>query len=391
MTALLMIVIYIAYVGLGIPDSLFGAVWPAIYREFDVPVSYASFVTTLISCGTIVSSLLSARLINRLGTGKVAAFSTSLTAFALLGFSLSGNMLWLCAFAVPLGLGAGSIDTALNNYVALNCKATHMSFLHCAYGVGVSISPYLMSFALRGDNGWQSGYRTMFFFQLAIAAITVFSLPLWKKVKEQKAGEEIQERVVKIRDILKIPTARASIMVFMGSCAIEAVCLGWGSTFLVNSKGLTPDMAAEMITFYFVGMTVGRFFSGVIGNKLSSTKIIIIGESVTLAAIVLVMLPLPTAFAGIGLFMIGLGNGPLFPNMTHLTPVYFGKEVSQSFIGLQMAMSYVSILTSPVIFGLAVQTWSTDLFPYFQLAAFAITAISTFAMIKSVKKCSSDI
>lgn len=391
MTALLMIVIYIAYVGLGIPDSLFGAVWPAIYREFDVPVSYASFVTTLISCGTIVSSLLSARLINRFGTGRVAAFSTSLTAFALLGFSLSGNMLWLCVFAVPLGLGAGSIDTALNNYVALNCKATHMSFLHCAYGVGVSISPYLMSFALRGDNGWQSGYRTMFFFQLAIAAITVFSLPLWKKVKEQKAGEEIQERVVKIRDILKIPTARASIMVFMGSCAIEAVCLGWGSTFLVNSKGLTPDMAAEMITFYFVGMTVGRFLSGVIGNKLSSTKIIIIGESVTLAAIVLVMLPLPTAFAGIGLFMIGLGNGPLFPNMTHLTPVYFGKEVSQSFIGLQMAMSYVSILTSPVIFGLAVQTWSTDLFPYFQLAAFAITAISTFAMIKSVKKCSSDI
>lgn len=386
-----MIVIYIAYVGLGIPDSLFGAVWPAIYREFDVPVSYASFVTTLISCGTIVSSLLSARLINRFGTGKVAAFSTSLTAFALLGFSLSGNMLWLCVFAVPLGLGAGSIDTALNNYVALNCKATHMSFLHCAYGVGVSISPYLMSFALRGDNGWQSGYRTMFFFQLAIAAITVFSLPLWKKVKEQKAGEEIQERVVKIRDILKIPTARASIMVFMGSCAIEAVCLGWGSTFLVNSKGLTPDMAAEMITFYFVGMTVGRFLSGVIGNKLSSTRIIIIGESVTLAAIVLVMLPLPTAFAGIGLFMIGLGNGPLFPNMTHLTPVYFGKEVSQSFIGLQMAMSYVSILTSPVIFGLAVQTWSTDLFPYFQLAAFAITAISTFAMIKSVKKCSSDI
>ena len=391
MTALLMIVIYIAYVGLGIPDSLFGAVWPAIYREFDVPVSYASFVTTLISCGTIVSSLLSARLINRFGTGKVAAFSTSLTAFALLGFSLSSNMLWLCVFAVPLGLGAGSIDTALNNYVALNCKVTHMSFLHCAYGVGVSISPYLMSFALRGDNGWQSGYRTMFFFQLAIAAITVFSLPLWKKVKEQKAGEEIQERVVKIRDILKIPTARASIMVFMGSCAIEAVCRGWGSTFLVNSKGLTPDMAAEMITFYFVGMTVGRFLSGVIGNKLSSTKIIIIGESVTLAAIVLVMLPLPTSFAGIGLFMIGLGNGPLFPNMTHLTPVYFGKEVSQSFIGLQMAMSYVSILTSPVIFGLAVQTWSTDLFPYFQLAAFAITAISTFAMIKSVKKCSSDI
>lgn len=391
MTALLMIVIYIAYVGLGIPDSLFGAVWPAIYREFDVPVSYASFVTTLISCGTIVSSLLSARLINRFGTGRVAAFSTSLTALALLGFSLSANMLWLCVFAVPLGLGAGSIDTALNNYVALNCKATHMSFLHCAYGVGVSISPYLMSFALRGDNGWQSGYRTMFFFQLAIAAITVFSLPLWKKVKEQKAGEEIQERVVKIRDILKIPTARASIMVFMGSCAIEAVCLGWGSTFLVNSKGLTPDMAAEMITFYFVGMTVGRFLSGVIGNRLSSTKIIIIGESVTLAAIVLVMLPLPTAFAGIGLFMIGLGNGPLFPNMTHLTPVYFGKEVSQSFIGLQMAMSYVSILTSPVIFGLAVQTWSTDLFPYFQLAAFAITAISTFAMIKSVKKCSSDI
>ncbi len=386
MTAILMIVIYIAYVGLGIPDSLFGAVWPAIYREFDVPVSYANFVTTLISCGTIVSSLMSAKLISRFGTGKVTAFSTALTALALLGFSLSGNMVWLCLFALPLGLGAGSVDTALNNYVALNCKVTHMSFLHCAYGVGVSVSPYLMSFALRGDDGWHSGYRTMFFFQLAIAAVTFLSLPLWKKVKEEKAAEETQERVVKNRDILKMPTARASIMVFMASCAIEAVCLGWGSTFLVNSKGMTPDMAAQTITFYFVGMTLGRFLSGVVGNKLSSVKIILIGEAVTLAAVILVMLPLPTVAAGIGLFMIGLGNGPLFPNMTHLTPIHFGKDVSQSFIGLQMAMSYVSILASPVIFGFAVQRWGTDLFAYFQLAALIITAISTLAMIKSAKQ-----
>ncbi len=383
MATLLVIVIFVAYVGLGIPDSLFGTAWPAIYTEFDVPMSYSNFVTGLLYTGTIISSLLSSRLVNEFGTALVTAFSTALTAVAILGFSFSSNMFMLCLCAVPLGLGAGAIDNVLNNYVALNYKATHVNFLHCSYGVGVALSPFLMSIALGNSNNWQGGYKTMFFFQLALTMICFLSLPVWKKVKEQKAEEE-ETRVVPIRELLSIPIARASLVIYFGSCAIESVCLAWGSTFLVNSKGLTPDKAAEMITFYFIGMTLGRFLSGVLVNKLSPKKIIVIGELITLLAITLTFAGNPK-IAGIGLFLIGLGNGPLFPNMTHLTPIHMGRDVSQSFIGLQGAISYGSILLSPITFGLLAQNLTTDIFSIFLIFACVITVISTFIMMKHSK------
>lgn len=386
MTTVLLIVIYIAYIGLGIPDSLFGAAWPAIYREFQLPISYASFVTSLTSGGTIISSLVSARIICRFGTDRVTAVSTAMTALSLLGFSFSGNLLWLCIFAVPLGLGAGAVDTALNNYVALHYNASQMSFLHCFYGVRVSISPYLMAAALKGNNNWNKGYRTMFYFQALIAVIMILSLPLWKKVKQQEqetAAEPVEERVVKIPDMLKNPVLRQSMIIFVGSCAIESVCLGWGSTFLVNSKGASPDQAARLITLYFLGVTLGRFFSGIVSGKLSSLKIILLGEGITLAAILLVFISPTPLLAGIGLLMIGLGNGPVFPNMTYLAPILFGKDVSQSYIGLQMSASYVSILSSPVLFGLIAQKWTTDYFTPFLAAAFVITAAAVLLMKKN--------
>lgn len=383
MATLLVIIIFVTYVGLGIPDSLFGTAWPAIYTELDLPMSYSNFVTGLMYTGTIISSLLSSRLVNKFGTALVTAFSTALTAVAILGFSFSNNMLMLCLCAIPLGLGAGAIDNVLNNYVALNYKATHVNFLHCSYGVGVTLSPFLMSIALGNSNNWQGGYKTMFFFQLALTIICFASLPVWKKVKEQKSEEE-ETRVVPVCELLSIPIARASLVIYFGSCAIESVCLAWGSTFLVNSKGLTPEKAAQMITFYFIGMTLGRFLSGVLVNKISPKSIIVIGESITLVAIILTFAG-NSKIAGTGLFLIGLGNGPIFPNMTHLTPIHMGRDVSQSFIGLQGAVSYGSILLSPITFGLLAQNLTTDIFSIFLIIAWIITVVSTFIMLKYSK------
>ena len=333
--------------------------------------------------GTIVSSLLSARLTKKLGTPLVVAVSTALTAVAILGFSISKNMIMLCLFSIPLGLGAGAIDNVLNSYVALNYKATHVNFLHCSYGVGVTLSPFLMSLALENSNNWQGGYRTMFFFQLALTIMCFASIPIWKKVKEQKAQKD-ETRVVSISELLRIPIARCSLVIYFGSCAIESVCLAWGSTFLVNSKGLTPDKAAVMITFYFIGMTMGRFISGIIANKVSPKKIIVIGECVVLLAVILTFSKNPL-LATVGLFLIGLGNGPVFPNMTHLTPIHMGRDISQSFIGLQGAISYGSILVSPITFGLLAEKMSTDVFSIFQIAALIITIIATVLMLKHSK------
>lgn len=384
MATLLVIIIFATYVGLGIPDSLFGSAWPAIYTEFDLPISYSNFVTGIMYVGTVVSSLLSARLTKRLGTPLVVAFSTALTAVAVLGYSYSQNIIVMCLFSIPLGLGAGGIDNVLNTYVALNYKATHVNSLHCSYGVGVTLSPFLMSLALKNSNNWQGGYRTMFFFQLALTIMCFLSIPIWKKVKEQKAIED-ETRVVSIPELLKIPIARASLVIYFGSCAIESVCLAWGSTFLVNSKRLTPDKAAQMITFYFIGMTLGRFLSGVLVNKISPKKIIVIGESITLIAILLTFVGNPS-ISGVGLFLIGLGNGPIFPNMTHLTPIHMGRDISQSFIGLQGAVAYASILLSPITFGLLAEKLSTDIFSIFQIIAFVITAVSTCVMLKHSKQ-----
>lgn len=387
MATVLLVIIYIAFIGLGIPDLLFGAAWPAIYPQFDVPMSYASFVTILISGGTVISSLISARLINRFGTGKVTAVCTTLTALALLGFSISGSMVWLCLFAIPLGLGAGSIDSALNNYVALHYKATHMSFLHCFYGVGITLSPYLMSLALGAENDWQRGYRIVALIQTAIALITIFSLPLWKKIRDAAPQEESGPvRTLKFREMAAMPTVRTVWLVFIGSCAIEYTCNTWGSTYLVDIKGMAVDEAAEVITLYYIGMTLGRFLSGVLANRLSSWKLIHIGQTVVLIAVILLLLPLPAPAAVAALFLIGLGNGPIFPNLVHLTPRNFGAEISQSVMGTQMAAASTGIMLMPPIFGLLVQGLGVGLFPYYLTAMFLLMIVCTVLLVRGLKK-----
>ncbi len=376
MATVLMVIIFVSYIGLGIPDSLFGAAWPAIYGEMSLPVSYANFITVIHATGTIVSSLSSATLIKKFGTSRVTFVSTLMTAIALLGFSLSDNLFWLCLSAIPLGLGAGSIDTALNNYVAINYNATQMSFLHTSYGVGVTVSPYLMSMAI-GDGNWRNGYRAMFLIQISITLLVLVTLPVWKKVKEQKAEPEVQQKTISIPKALKIKRVKPTLMMFVFSVAIEAICLVYGSTYLVEARGVTEEQGAQSITFYFLGMTLGRLLSGFLSKKLSPKQIIITGECVTFIAIMLLLLPFNMTVATIGLFMIGLGNGPLFPNLTHLMPVHFGKDLSQSLIGLQMAVSSVSVLLSPIVFGQIAEHMGAHLFPTVLIIMLIITAVST--------------
>ncbi|MDO4285866.1 MAG: MFS transporter [Eubacteriales bacterium] len=379
MALLLLLIIYVAFIGLGIPDSLFGTAWPAIYTEFDLPVGMASCVTLLISGGTIVSCLLSARLIARFGTARITAVSTFLTAASLFGFSCSRNMLWLIGCAIPLGLGAGAIDTALNNYVALHYKAIHMNFLHCFYGVGVSVSPYLMSLALSDGSNWRGGYRTVFWIQFGISLLMFLSLPLWKKVGHSGGAQEEEEPIqaVGLLPLLRQPGIRAACLIFIGSCAIEYTCGVWGSTFLVNAKGFSASTAAMIITCYYVGYALGRFFSGLLSVRLGSWQIIRIGQCITIAAILILLLPLPSYIACLGLFLTGLGNGPVFPNILHLTPQNFGRDISQSAMGVQMSASYIGIMLAPALFGLLAQNISAGLFPWYLLVMFAVMIIGT--------------
>ena len=386
MTIVLLVVIYVAFVGLGIPDSLFGAAWPAMYADLGLPVSLGSVVTMIISCGTIVSSLSSAAVINRFGTGRVTAASTVLTAAALLGFSLAPSLLWLCLLAVPLGLGAGAIDTALNNYVALHYRATHMNFLHCAYGVGVTISPFIMSVALSAGT-WREGYLGATICQAAIALLTIAILPLWGKVAradEERGEKDAEPRTESPLALVRRRDVRLACLVFLASVAIEGICNTWGTSYLVNARGMGAGEAAGTVTVYYVGVTLGRFLSGVLANRLSSKQLVGLGQLVTFAAVLVLLAPLPVGAASVGLFLVGFGNSPLYPNMLHLTPRLFGRELSQSVIGVQMAASYVGSLALAPLFGVVGQSLGFWLFPV-ALLALSLVVLGAFVALMTLK------
>ncbi len=386
MSVVLLVVIYVAFVGLGIPDSLFGAAWPAMYPDLDVPVSWGSAVTMVTCCGTIVSSLSSAALINRFGTGRVTAVSTALTAAALLGFAVAPSFLWLCLLAVPLGLGAGAIDTALNNYVALHYHATHMNFLHCAYGVGITVSPFLMSLAL-SDGTWRDGYLEAAVVQAAIVAATVAILPLWSRVGHESAGEKDDDpapRAASPLALVRRRDIRLACLVFMASVAIEGICNTWCASYLVSARGMAAGAAAGMVTVYYVGVTAGRFLSGVLANRLSSKQLVGLGQVITFVAVLVLLAPLPLSAAPVGLFLVGFGNSPLYPNMLHLTPRLFGRDLSQAVIGVQMAASYVGSLTLPPLFGLVAEQVGFWLFPV-ALLALSVVVLAAFLGLMALK------
>lgn len=387
MATFLLAVIYLAFIGLGLPDSLFGTAWPAIYADFNLPISFGSFVTVIISCGTVISSLISSGLIKKFGTNVVSAASTLLTAAALLGFSVSPNIWCMCILAIPLGIGAGAIDVALNNYVALHYSATHMSFLHCFYGVGVTVSPYILSRVISGNAGWRGGYKITFFIQLAIALVLFFSLPVWKKVNgEEKAEEGGDKKTLSFYEVLKIPGVGLMCSLFIISCAIECTCGGWGSTFLVEYKNMLPENAAKIIMIYYLGITLGRFVSGLVASFLNSWKIVNIGTVVMGVGILILLLPVSAEVCGVGLFLIGFGNGPLFPNFNFLAPISFGSENSQSVIGVQMASAYVGIMLAPMLCGILGQSFGMVIFPFYLLVFFAIAVPCLAAAQKLLRK-----
>lgn len=381
----LLIIIFITFIGVGLPDSVLGTAWPAIYREFDLPVSLAGYISATVSACTIISSLISSKVINKFGTGVVSAVSTLMTAAALLGFAFMKNVGFFFLLAVPLGLGAGSIDTALNNFVALHYSASKMNFLHCFYGLGVAASPYVMSLALGADDNWRRGYIIIGFIQFCIALIAVLSLPLWKKAENKDKDENpTPPKTLTLSQLFKMPAVRLSCLAFFGSCALELCAGSWSSTYFVNIKGLSSDKAAQITMLFYVGLASGRFLSGMAAQKIGRWRIIRIAALVLLSAIILFILPLPLPAAAAALFLIGLGIGPVFPNLTHLTPQNFGADISQSVIGVQQASSYTGIMLMPWLFGILAQAISPALFPYYLLVLFILFDITLRMLRKAV-------
>lgn len=380
---LLLIVIYIAFIGLGVPDSLIGSAWPAIYRDWSIPEYAVSLITFTISGCTVLSSIFSTGVINRFGTHKVAAVSTAVTAISLAGFSFAPNLMvmWLCA--IPLGIGAGAIDAGLNNFVALNYSAKHMNYLHCFYGIGVSVSPYLMSVALSG-TGWRGGYRYAFILQSLIAAIIIISFPLWRK-KTSADNKEETAKTLSLKQLVSIAKLRIAWIISFSTNGIEYVCGVWGSYYLVEAKGLTPANGALALTLYYAGMALGRFSSGLISNRISTWKRIYIGCGILLIAIIMLIVPGPAALSVAGLFAAGFGNGSIYPNFIHLTPENFGRDISQSVMGSLIAMAYIGVMLTPPLFGLVDLLFKAESFPAFTAILYVIMIVSIFSFKRRIK------
>ena len=385
MATVLLIVIYIAFIGLGVPDSLIGSAWPAIHTQLNIPVEAVSVITFLISGCTVLSSMFSAKILNRLGTAKVTAFSTAMTAAALLGFSFTSSFLFMIPLAIVLGLGAGAIDSGLNNYVALHCKASHMNFLHCFYGVGVSLSPYLMSQALN-NIGWRGGYRYAFYVQLGITILLILSVPLWKKTSVAQEQEEEKNVNLTLLQMAKMSEVRLVWIIMLATNAIEYACGVWGSTYLVEEKGFEPQYGAIALTIYYIGMSIGRFVSGLLADKISTWKRIGIGTVILAPAVVIMLLPLHGAVSVAGLFLIGLGNGSIYPNMIHLTPHNFGKEASQSIMGSQIAFAYIGVMLAPPAVSLVSGLFGIKVYPVILAVLYISMVIVLKCFVRRLKK-----
>ena len=372
MYSLLLALIYLAFISLGLPDSLLGSGWPAIHTDLNVPVSCMGFVSMVISGGTIVSSLLSDKLTRKLGTRIVTVISVFLTAIALFGFSVSNQFWMLIVFAVPYGLGAGAIDAALNNYVALHYTSRHMSWLHCFWGVGTIVSPFVMSYAL-SNSTWNSGYRIVAFIQLGIGLLLLVTLPVWKANREKA---EAHANHIGITGALKIKGVPFLLIGFFAYCAAEATAMSWASTYFVEVKGLTAEQAARFASLFYIGITAGRFLGGFIMNKLGDRKMIILGTCILSAGILSLLIPTNNPVVSLaGFLVIGFGCAPIYPCIIHSTPDNFGAENSGAIIGIQMASAYVGSTFVPPLFGLLGNSFSFAILPVY-LSVFVIVMIS---------------
>ncbi len=383
MYLLLLAVIYLAFISLGLPDSLLGAAWPTVRVDFDVPVSYMGIVSMIISGGTILSGLMSERLTKKFGTKWVTIVSVFLTAIALIGFSFVNSFRQMCLWGIPYGLGAGAIDAALNNYIALHYKSKHMSWLHCFWGVGTIVSPYIMSYALV-HSGWQEGYRTVSYIQFGIAVVLVLTIPLWK-VNKAADEEKTSTEVLGLKGALKIKGVPYLLTGFFAYCAAEATTMLWASSYLEGTRGASKEEAAAFGSLFFIGITAGRFLSGFITDRVGDNRMIRFGTGIALLGVICIMLPFKMT-ALCGFVIIGLGCAPVYPCIIHSTPANFGAENSQGIIGIQMASAYVGSTFMPPVFGLIANHISLKLMPLYIAFFFVLLLVMIGKTEKLCKK-----
>ena len=364
-TALLMM-IYLSFISLGLPDSMLGSAWPAMNVSLNAPLWGAGLVQMLISFCTIISSLNSAKLIRRFGTGKLTAISVATTALALLGFSLAKNYAFLLLMAVPLGLGAGAVDAGLNNYVALHCEAKHMSWLHCFWGIGTIIGPMILSAVLRIGGSWATGYRAVGLIQCAVSALLFATLGMWKHGNIQQ--EEHGAKALSVWEVLSLPGAKAGMVTFLCYCAVESTLGLWGATYISQVRGVDEATAASFGAMFYIGITVGRAISGFMAMKLLPKQMVRVGQALLALGCIFMMIPAGSTLSGIGLVVCGLGCAPIYPNIIQDTPVNYGTENSQAAIGVQMAFAYVGSTFLPSIFGALAGVGGYGLLPYFAIS-----------------------
>lgn len=384
MTSLLLIIIYLAFISLGLPDSLLGSAWPSMYQELGASVSWAGIITMIIAAGTIVSSLASDHLTRKLGAGKVTAISVGMTAVALFGFSISNSFWLLCLWAVPYGLGAGSVDAALNNFVALHYPARHMSWLHCMWGLGASIGPVVMGWAVAGGLKWNGGYQTISIMQVVLTAVLIFSLPLWRKMQKShavKTGDdsEVSEknpgRHYTLPQLVRLRGVKEVLICFFCYCALESTAGIWAASYCTLYHGISPERAARWASLFYMGITAGRFVCGFITMKVNDRNMIRLGQVVTAVGIVCILLPIGGNVLFAGLILVGCGCAPIYPSIIHETPINFGADLSQSVIGVQMAAAYVGTCLVPPLFGLIAQYINIGLYPVFMAVILILMVI----------------
>ncbi len=378
MVHILLVVIYLSFISLGLPDSLLGSAWPIIYPELGVSVSNAGIIAVIMSGCTMVSSLVSSKLLRRMGTGTLTAVSALVSVLGLFGFSTGRSFPALCLWAIPYGLGSGCVDAALNNYVALHYPSRHMNWLHCMWGVGTSIGPYIFGFVLAGGGKWFSGYRFIGALQAAFCVVTFLSLPLWKKA----VPEEKQKPPMPIKSAVKLRGAKALILMLFTYCAIEQTAGLWASSYLVLVRGLTPERAAFFGSLFYTGITLGRALSGFMTIKFSNARMIVLGSAVIATGVLCMLLPFGSVVSLVGFVLIGFGCAPIYPCILHSTPSLFGEEASRSLIGIQMAFASAGSCIMPPLFGLMAKRITAALMPWYLLLILAVMLFMHRAVMK---------
>jgi len=397
MFSLLLALIYLAFISLGLPDSLLGSAWPSIYPSFNVPFSYAGIISVIICCGTIISSLCSGFLNRKFSAGVITVTSVGITALALFGFSICSQFWMLCLWAIPYGLGAGSVDATLNNYVSNHFSSFHMSMLHCMWGVGASIGPYIMSFALTYQQSWQKGYLYICFIQVILTFILLITLPVWKKKKDGDKKSEESENKAEIETnlfkVLRMKGVLLGMLAFFLYCALEQTTGLWASSYFVLVWKLDASFAASLASLFYIGITAGRFISAFISLKLDEKKMVRLGQVIIMAGIIMIIIPASTYYVTLaGLILVGLGCAPIFPSMIHAVPARFGKKNSQAIIGLQMAFSYFGSLVMPPLYGVLTSSLTNSIYPYYLLICLILLiVVHQLLMMKTDDKKVKDI